>query len=182
MAPPPDGHLTVFKLAGAALALALGLVAVVLFSALTEWPSTTSRAEVVTSAPVDAIWETLVGFEDYDAWNPFVTRASGVARQGAAVELRLEPPGAKAVDTTATIVILRPGRKLRLQSRLVAPGIRDLELEFLIDVASPGKLAVTGIVRREGVLVPLSDDEGMDAGLGLMLATLTSRAESVAQA
>jgi hypothetical protein len=150
----------------------------VLVSAATDWPSRTATATVETTAPVDAVWAILTDFEAYSEWNPFITSASGSAGKGEEIELRIAPPGEAVDDVTAEIVILQPGRKLRWQSRLVAPGVRDREYEFLIGVAAPGSLIVAGTARHEGVLVPLSSFEGVEDGVELMLEALVRRAEA----
>jgi hypothetical protein len=166
------------RLALIVVAILVVAAGIVLVSAATDRPSRTVTATAETTAPADVVWEILTDFERYSEWNPFVTSASGEAREGAEVALRIEPPGQDPSERTAEIVILRPAHKLRWQSRLLAPGIRDREVELVIAVTGPGLIGIAASARDEGVLVPLSDLGGFEEGLRLMLAALVARAEA----
>jgi hypothetical protein len=41
-----------------------------------------------TSAPPEAVWETLTRFSAYEAWNPWIVEAQGEARVGAEVVVK----------------------------------------------------------------------------------------------
>ena len=56
---------------------------------------------VVVEAPRELIWDVLTDFEAYDEWNPYVTRATGTASEGATVELHPRAHDEEAEDADA---------------------------------------------------------------------------------
>ena len=52
---------------------------------------------------------------------------------------------------------MRAGRKLRWQDRLVLPGVRDWEYEFVLEPLANGRVRVDQIIHIEGLLAPFAD-------------------------
>jgi hypothetical protein len=162
-------------LAGALLALAAAALGA---SAVLDQPHRYYREAVEVEAPRAAIWSLLTDFDGYAEWNPYITRASGVARVGEEVELRLEPPGEEAESHTATVLIVRPRRKIEWETRLVVPfpGVLDHEQIFRVLPLGGNRWRIVSEARFEGLLAPFADVDGERAGLERMIEALAERA------
>jgi hypothetical protein len=121
------------------------------------------------------VWAVLTDFAAYDDWNPFLREASGEAREGSSLELEAVLPGHDPQSLDAEVLIVRPDRKLRWQDRLVVPGLRDWEYEFVLEPLEPGRVLVVQQLRVEGLLAPLADTEAAQEALVLMADALRKR-------
>ncbi|HEX2156760.1 MAG TPA: SRPBCC domain-containing protein, partial [Actinomycetes bacterium] len=101
--------------------------------------SRTLQAEIEIQASAEQVWEALTDFAAYRDWNPFIVQASGTARPGHRLELRM-----RLNDRTMTfrpqVLEADPGRKLRWLGRLLMPGLFDGEHSFTIQPTGPGRV------------------------------------------
>lgn len=138
--------------------------------------------EIEIGAPAEHVWKTLTDFERYPEWNPFITRVAGEVREGARLEVRIAPPGGRAMTFRPRIMALYPRRQLRWIGRLGVPGIFDGEHVFRIESLGPDRVR---FIHREcfrGLLVPFlrrSLDKGTVDGFQAMNRALKQRAEAV---
>jgi uncharacterized protein YndB with AHSA1/START domain len=154
------------------------LVGVVLAaSAKLDTPSKSETVNRVVDAPRSAVWAALADLESYASWNPYITEASGDLREGSEVRLVLEPPGEEREDATMKVLTARFERKLRLEDRLVLPGVRDEELTFRVIKLTPERVRLEQTVRMEGLLAPFADLGPATDGLELMAQALAQRVE-----
>lgn len=160
------------------LAVALLAVVAVGASAALDRPSQTSTTATAIDAPREEVWRLLMDFDSYPEWNPYMRVVQGRAAVGQELDIRLEPPGGDASEIEATIFVLKPPRKLRWQSRLLAPGLRDLEYEVIVAPLGRNRTQLVQRARHEGLLVVLTDSEPTTAGLERMAAALKRRAEA----
>jgi hypothetical protein len=171
------------RLARAAIVLALlpaVLVGSVVASAALDRPATTVHEEMVVHAPRAVVWRLLTEFDDYDAWNPYITEAHGDAARGEEIDLRLEPHGETEREMECDVVTVKHLRKLYWRCRDHAmPGLLDREHVFRLLPVAPGReefrLVYDG--RWEGVLVPFTELRNRKAGYLRMLLALKQRAE-----
>lgn len=148
-------------------------------SAALDGPSRTATAETVIDAPRELVWSVLMDFDAYHEWNPFISSIEGTAQVGRTLDIRLTPPGGSEQGVEARVFVFKPPRKLRWQSRLLAPGLRDLEYEVIVAPLGPSRAQVVQRVRYEGLLVPLTDTGSSVAGLESMAAALERRVEEI---
>lgn len=147
-------------------------------SAALDRPSRSSTTTTVIHAPRESVWRLVVDFDAYPEWNPYMRSVQGRTEVGRTLEVHLEPPGAKAQDVSGSVTVFKPPRKLRWQSRLLAPGLRDLEYEVIVVPLGPNRAQVIQRARYEGLLAALVDAEDTRAGLVQMARALRLRAES----
>jgi uncharacterized protein YndB with AHSA1/START domain len=55
------------------------------------------RAEIEIDASAERVWQLLTDFSTFPDWNPFISRADGEARNGARLEVYMQPSGAKVM-------------------------------------------------------------------------------------
>jgi hypothetical protein len=106
-------------------------------------------------APPDDVWRVLADTERYGEWNPFVASLRGELREGAKLEVRIAPPGGKAMTFRPTVVAAMPGRELRWLGRLLVPGLFDGEHRFVLEPLAGRRTRFVQGERFSGVLVRL---------------------------
>jgi hypothetical protein len=164
-------RIALFALGALALValLALGL------SAALDRPAKVVTMSTTVTATKHEVWEALTDFNAYEDWNPVVTRAEGQAREGADLELDVVLPGHDPESLDAEVVIARPERKVRWQDRLLVPGLRDLEYEFVLEPVDGGRVLVVQQLRIEGLLAPFADKSAAQEALALTAEALEQR-------
>lgn len=162
------GLVTVVILAGLVLA---ALAA----SAVLDRPARIMMVSSTVEAPKPEVWEILTDFDSYDEWNPVITSASGEPVVGSSLDLELTLPGHDPEELDAEVLIANDDRKLRWQDRLVAPGVRDWEYEFILQPVEPGRVVVVQLLRAEGLLAPFVDEEAGREALALIGEALAER-------
>jgi hypothetical protein len=137
------------------------------------------RSEIEIDAPPERVWAVLTEFAAYPEWNPFIRRISGELREGARLEMRIEPPGARATTFKPTVRAVERNRELRWLGRLLVRGIFDGEHSLLIEPREGGRSRFIQSERFSGFLVgffkgTLAKTEG---GFKQMNAALKTRVE-----
>jgi hypothetical protein len=171
---PSRLRLALLAIAGLA---ALCLVALGASAAL-DRPARVVTLTSTVEGPKRNVWEALTDFAAYEEWNPVVTEASGEAREGSSLDLEVVLPGHDPERMDATVLLARPERKLRWQDRLLVPGVRDWEYEFVLEPVGGGRVRVVQLLRIEGLLAPFADTDAAQEALGLMAAALADRLAS----
>ena len=131
------------------------------------------------AAPRWRVWQVLTDVERYPAWNPFITSVDGALREGSKLQVRIEPPGRRAVTFEPTVVALAQERELRWLVRLLVPGLLDGGHVFRPEERARG-CHFRQTERFSDVLVPLLGAGLIEAtrrGCEAMDAALKARAE-----
>jgi hypothetical protein len=140
------------------------------------------RREIEIDAPPERVWAVVTDFAAYRDWNPFIRRISGEQREGARLEVRIEPPGGRAMTFKPTVRAVAPNRELRWLGRLLLPGVFDGEHSLRIEPLEAGRSRFVQSERFSGVLVGLAKGTlaKTEAGFDQMNAALKARVEEAA--
>ena len=141
--------------------------------------SRTLDTGTVIEAGAERVWQVLVDFEAYPSWNPFVRRLSGELRQGARLEVTVQPAGRGEFSFRPTLVAVEPNRELRWLGHLVIPGLFDGEHGFTIESIAADRVRLRHREVMSGVLVPFLGGMLRDTERGFheMNRALKARAE-----
>ena len=164
---------------GVVAALAVVAAAVVASAAL-DAPSRSFATATLIDAPREDVWSIVTDFESYPRWNPYLRSVRGEAKLGETLDVQLAPPGGDPDEVSARVFVFKPPRKLRWQSRLVMPGLRDVEYEVIVAPIGPRRAQVVQRMRYEGLLAPFIDAASIRTGLESMASALERRAEASA--
>lgn len=156
-------------------ALALLTLAALGASAALDRPARVVMVSSAVEASKADVWAVLTDFDDYDQWNPVITSASGEPVVGTELDLELTLPGHDPEELDAEVLIARGDRKLRWQDRLVLPGVRDWEYEFVLQPVEPGRVVIVQLLRSEGLLAPFTDEKAAREALALIGEALAER-------
>jgi hypothetical protein len=137
------------------------------------------RREIEIDAPLERVWAVLTDFAVYPEWNPFIRRIGGDLHEGARLEVRIEPPGARAMTFKPTVRALEANRELRWLGRLLLPGIFDGEHSLRIEPLDGGRSRFVQSERFTGLLVGLVPGTlaKTEAGFEQMNTALKARVE-----
>jgi hypothetical protein len=137
------------------------------------------RREIDIEAPPAAVWAVLTDTRSYSEWNPFMARFSGELREGAKLEVRIEPPGGRAMTFKPTVLCVEPDRELRWRGRLLLPGVFDGEHILHIEPLDQNRSRFTQAERFSGILVRLfrSTLDKTELGFEQMNSALRARVE-----
>ena len=137
------------------------------------------RREIEVEAPPGRVWAVVIDFAAYPDWNPFIRRISGVLLEGGRLEVRIEPPEARATTFRPTVRAVEANRELRWLGRLLVPGIFDGEHSLRIEPLDGGRSRFVQSERFSGVLVGLVKGTlaKTEAGFEQMNTALKARVE-----
>lgn len=125
-----------------------------------------------------AIWETLVDFESYPVWNPFVPMVEGVPEVDEQLRVRIEPPESRGMTFKPRVTAAIPHERLEWLGKLGISGLFDGRHEFRIESIDAD---TSRFVHREsfsGVLVGLFlNEDSTRAGFESMNKALKARVE-----
>lgn len=133
-------------------------------------------------ASADRVWQVLVDFPSYAAWNPFIREAAGEPRVGRRLFVRIHPPGGKPMTFRPVVKEARPGEELRWLGSLLVPGIFfDGEHRFrIVEAERPTACRLLHTEEFRGLLVAFSTGatwERIRSGFEAMNTALKERAE-----
>jgi hypothetical protein len=137
------------------------------------------RREIEINAPPERVWAVVTDFAAYPEWNPFIRRIGGELSEGERLEVRIEPPGARATTFKPTVRAVETNRELRWLGRVLLPGIFDGEHSLRIEPLDGGRSRFVQSERFSGLLVGLVKGtlEKTEAGFEQMNAALKARVE-----
>ena len=140
------------------------------------------RTQIEIEATPERVWEILTDFDAYPEWNPFIQAIEGEAAPGSKLEVRIEPPGGRAMRFKPTVLEAAPRQELRWLGRVLVPGLFDGEHSLRIEPIDDSRVRFVQAERFTGVLVPLFGKslEKTERGFTAMNEALKRRAEATA--
>ena len=140
------------------------------------------RTHIEIEATPERVWEVLTDFAAYPEWNPFIQTIEGQAAPGSNLEVRIAPPGGRAMSSKPTVLEVSPRQELRWLGRVLVPGLFDGEHSLLIEPVDDSRVRFVQAERFTGVLVPLFGKslEKTHRGFTAMNEALKRRAEATA--
>lgn len=139
------------------------------------------QTEIEINAAPERVWSILTDFAAYPEWNPFIRFIQGELRQGARLEVLIQPSGAKRMTFRPTVLAADAGRELRWLGHFLFPGLFDGEHRFEIEHIAPGRVLFRQSERFSGILVSLFKsnlDRDTKRGFDEMNLALKARAET----
>lgn len=137
--------------------------------------------EITIRGNADQVWSVLTDFAKYPEWNPFIREASGAAIPGSRLNVRIHPPGGRAMTFQPSVRVAVPGSELRWLGRVLVPGLFDGEHIFRISLLPDRRVRFEQSERFRGILVallPASIYENTRLGFEMMNQALKERVEA----
>jgi hypothetical protein len=113
------------------------------------------REDASVPAPASEVWRWFTDFESFPNWNPFIRKAEGPLRVGAKLKIRLRL-GERLISFRPEVTLLEPAREVRWKTRVLVPGLFDVDRRFRIDPASSQQTTFVQEETNSGLLVPIA--------------------------
>lgn len=110
--------------------------------------------ELKTSIKIEAtpqqVWQQLMDFESYGAWNPFITEISGQAVKGGKLNIN-----AGGMKFKPTVLVHEENKEFKWLGSLLFKGVFDGAHRFLLEKDSDGNTIFYHSEHFQGILVPV---------------------------
>jgi hypothetical protein len=134
-------------------------------------------------APTAVVWEVLTDTAAYGAWNPFIPEMTGELAPGRRLQVRIAPPGGRAMTFRPVVTAVEAERRLGWLGRAGLPGLFDGAHLFTLTPRLDGGTDLTQSEVFRGLLVPMMGATLRRTGAGFtaMNQALRDRAETLAR-
>ena len=112
-------------------------------------------SSIIINATPNNVWNILMNFDQYPAWNPFITSISGNPTIGSTIAATICPPGQKPMQFKPTVLQNQKNTEFRWKGTLGIPYIFDGEHVFQLQDNNNGTTTLHHFEYFRGVLVPL---------------------------
>lgn len=142
----------------------------------------TIETNIVIDSTPEKIWDVLTNFEEYELWNPFMTKVVGNASLGSKIEVNIKTISGKNRSYYPIITKCETNKELRWKGKSFLPGVFDGERVFVLEksdddiVSFSHKEIFTGLGVK---LVGNKLDENLREGFVRMNEALKVRAENL---
>jgi hypothetical protein len=142
----------------------------------------TIETNIVIDSTPEKIWDVLTNFEEYELWNPFMTKVVGNASLGSKIEVNIRTISGKNRSYYPIITKCETNKELRWKGKSFLPGVFDGERVFVLEKSDDDKVSFYHKEIFSGLGVKLVGnklDENLREGLVRMNEALKVRAENL---
>lgn len=142
----------------------------------------TIETNIVIDSTPEKIWDVLTNFEDYELWNPFMTKVVGNASLGSKIEVNIKTISGKNRSYYPIITKCETNKELRWKGKSFLPGVFDGERVFVLEKSDDDKVSFSHKEIFSGLGVKLVGnklDENLRDGFFRMNEALKDRAENL---
>ena len=111
---------------------------------------------LTVDGPVEQVWQTLTDLDGYAGWNPFITAGAGVVDVGQRLELRVQPPGSRAMTFKPWVTAVEEHHYLEWLGRFGMSGLFDGRHSFSLTPLTGGRTLLQQSETFTGLLVPVA--------------------------
>lgn len=142
----------------------------------------TIETNIVINSTPDKIWDVLTNFEEYELWNPFMTKVVGNASLGSKIEVNIKTISGKNRSYYPIITKYETNKELRWKGKSFLPGVFNGERVFVLEKSDDDKVSFSHKEIFSGLGVKLVGnklDESLREGFVRMNEALKVRAENL---
>ena len=142
----------------------------------------TIETNIVIDSTPEKIWDVLTNFEEYELWNPFMTKVVGNVSLGSKIEVKIKTISGKNRSYYPIITECETNKELRWKGKSFLPGVFDGERVFVLEKSDDDKVSFSHKELFSGLGVKLVGnklDENLREGFVRMNEALKVRAENL---
>ncbi len=110
------------------------------------------RTEIEIDAPQQLVWDILVDFPSYPAWNPYIPDIHGELRPGSYLSVHAKPSGTYGRTFRPEVLMVEPPVEFRWVGRVAIPGLFNGEHIFRLEPLGDARVR---FVHREEFTGPM---------------------------
>jgi hypothetical protein len=111
--------------------------------------------DIVIDTPINEVWDILTDFDNFETWNPFITKVEGKFELSSKLEVHMQLPGTKGMEMSPVITKIEPVKEFRWLGNLWVKGIFDGEHAFRLEELENNRTRLIQCERFKGILAPL---------------------------
>jgi hypothetical protein len=100
----------------------------------------TIETNIIIDSNPQIVWNILTNFEEYELWNPFMTRVKGNANLGSKIEVNIKTINGKNRTYYPIITRCETNKELRWKGKSFLPGVFDGERIFVLEKSNDDKI------------------------------------------
>jgi hypothetical protein len=101
----------------------------------------TIETQILVNSTPEKIWNILINFEEYELWNPFMTKVVGDAKLGSKIMVKIQTVRGKERTYYPIITKFEIDKELRWKGKSFLPGIFDGERIFIIEKSTNNQVS-----------------------------------------
>ena len=101
----------------------------------------TIETQIMVNSTPEKIWNILINFEEYELWNPFMTKVVGDAKLGSKIMVKIQTVRGKERTYYPIITKFEIDKELRWKGKSFLPGIFDGERIFIIEKSTNNQVS-----------------------------------------
>jgi hypothetical protein len=139
-------------------------------------------SEIEINASSATVWQTLLDFDQFPEWNPYIRSAEGKPVTGKRILIRTQPPGSRRLVFHPIILTLDQNKELKWRGSSLPRFLFSGEHSFLLEQLDSKR---TRFIQKEtftGILVPFVKrliGKRTAVGFSMMNEALKKRTESM---
>ena len=101
----------------------------------------TIETQILVNCTPEKIWNILINFDEYELWNPFMTKVVGDAKLGSKIMVKIQTVRGKERTYYPIITKFEIDKELRWKGKSFLPGIFDGERIFIIEKSTNNQVS-----------------------------------------
>jgi hypothetical protein len=101
----------------------------------------TIETQILVNSTPEKIWNILIKFDEYELWNPFMTKVVGDAKLGSKIMVKIQTVRGKERTYYPIITRFEIDKELRWKGKSFMPGIFDGERIFIIEKSTNNQVS-----------------------------------------
>ena len=97
------------------------------------------ETEILIEASRSKVWQTLMDFNNYGTWNPFIKKISGSAQAGDFMDVTIQMKEGSVMDFKPEVLKTEVHQEFRWKGKVFVTGLFDGEHYFILENQGDGK-------------------------------------------
>lgn len=103
----------------------------------------TIETQIVIEATGSQVWSTLMNFNNYPNWNPFIRHITGAVKKGNTLDVTIQLKEGSSMDFKPVVLVAEEQREFRWKGKLFVTGLFDGEHYFILKEQADGHVLFT---------------------------------------
>ncbi len=112
------------------------------------------ETQIIINAPITQVWQALTDFTNYDKWNPFIPKISGILKPNEILRIKIQVPGEKTKNYKVKLLQVTAPTTLHWLGHFMIYGLIDGRHSYELQHIDINKTLLIQYENFRGILVP----------------------------